>query len=563
MADWRGLAQLALGAGDALRPVAWRRGVLLSHADFVADVRRWHAAFTAHGGDRFALYFDDGYEFACALFGAWHAGKEAVLPGDVQPATLQRLLPQVDGCAGQLPHALQPPGAPPATLPPLETRAARLVIHTSGSSGQPLAIAKRLAQLEAEIAHLEQAFGPRIGAPPCTVFCTVSHQHIYGLLFLTLWPLAAGRPVEVERLAYPEQMAQRLAQGPSVLVSSPAHLKRLPDSIDWRGARAALRVVFSSGGPLPPESAELARAMLGQSPIEVYGSSETGGIAWRQRASHGDRWDALPGVEWRVEHETLCVRSAHLGDDGWWPTSDRARPLEGGGFMLLGRADRIVKVEEKRVSLVALEQALLATGDVAEARALLVPGDAGPRLAVAAVPTPCGWESLRTHGKRAFNERLRRELSQSVERVALPRRFRYLRELPVNAQGKATEALLLALFQPALPEVQWREQGPQRAVAVLDVVPGLRVFDGHFPEAPVLPGVAQLDWAIAFAGRCFALPPHFRRAEQLKFQRPVLPPMQLELALEWRADTGQLAFRYSSARGVHSSGRLVFAGADV
>lgn len=562
MAEWLSLAQLALRAGDAGRAVARRQGQLLTHADFVQDVRRWHAAFAAHGGDRFALYFDDAYDFAAALFGAWHAGKEAVLPGDAQPETVRRLLPEVDGCAGLLPGALAPAAPTQAALQPLDLQRTRATIYTSGSSGQPLAIGKRLAQLESEIGHQEQLFGPRLAEPGLTIYSTVSHQHIYGLLFVTLWPLAAGRAVDVERLAYPEQMAHRLAAGPSMLVSSPAHLKRLPDSIDWHGARAGLRAVFSSGGPLPPESAAEALAMLGQSPIEVYGSSETGGIAWRQRAVQGDRWDALPGVEWRVQDDTLCVRSSHLGDDDWWETSDRAKALEGGGFMLLGRADRIVKVEEKRVSLVAVEQALMASGAVAEARALLVPGEGGARLAVVAVPTPGGWDALRSQGKRAFSERLRRELLKTLERVALPRRFRYVRELPVNAQGKATEALLLALFQPALPEPQWRERSPQRAVLALQVVPELRVFDGHFPGMPVLPGVAQLDWAVEFARQCFALPARFCRIEQLKFQQPVIPPQQLELALQWQADAGLLVFRYISERGLHSGGRLVFEAAD-
>jgi acyl-coenzyme A synthetase/AMP-(fatty) acid ligase/3-hydroxymyristoyl/3-hydroxydecanoyl-(acyl carrier protein) dehydratase len=562
MAEWLSLTELALRPGDAQRPVACRNGELLTHAHFVQDVRRWHTAFGAHGGDRFALYFDDAYDFAAALFGAWHAGKEAVLPGDAQPATVERLLPEVDGCAGLLAGALLPGTPTGAALQPLDLQRTRAVIYTSGSSGQPLAITKRLAQLESEIGHQQQLFGPRLDVPGLTIYSTVSHQHIYGLLFVTLWPLAAGRAVDAERLAYPEQMAHRLAAGPSLLVSSPAHLKRLPETLDWSGARANLRAVYSSGGPLPPESAVEALITLGQSPIEVYGSSETGGVAWRQRATHGDRWDALPGVDWRLQNETLCVRSSHLGDDDWWETSDRAKALDGGGFVLLGRADRIVKIEEKRVSLVAVEQQLLASRLVAEARALLVPGEGGARLGVVAVPTPDGWDVLRTEGKRALNDRLRRELLQTLERVALPRRFRYVRELPVNSQGKATEALLLSLFQPSLPKAEWREKGPQRAVLALDVVPELRVFDGHFPGMPVLPGVAQVDWAVEFAAQCFALPPRFCRAEQLKFQLPVIPPQRLELTLEWRADAGQLVFRFASERGVHSGGRLLCEGGD-
>src|SRR5262249_8163800 len=119
------------------------------------------------------------------------------------------------------------------------------------------------------------------------IWATVTHQHIYGLLFRVLWPLAAGRPFAAGRLVFNEEIAHRVA-GPAVLVASPAHLRRLPETVDWSPVRAGLRAVFSSGGPLPPEAADATLALLGVAPVEVYGSSETGGVAWRQRARHGD-----------------------------------------------------------------------------------------------------------------------------------------------------------------------------------------------------------------------------------------------------------------------------------
>lgn len=560
MADWLPLTRAAL-AGPQHRFVALRGGELLSHARFAADAARWQAAFAAVPGEPVAIYFEDAYDFACALFGAWHAGKLPLLPGDAQPATLERLLPQVVACAGDLPGSLVPAAAP-GELQELDLRATRLVIYTSGSSGQPLAIAKRLAQLDAEVNHLEAVFGPRLG-DDALVHATVSHQHIYGLLFVTLWPLAAGRTVAVEKIVYPEQMAQRLGERPTALVSSPAHLKRLPDNLDYAAARSQLRAIFSSGGPLPPESSEQAHALLGTSPAEVYGSSETGGVAWRQRAHDGDAWMPLPGVKWRLDGETLSVHSMHLDGDEWWETSDRAEAVTGGRFVLRGRADRIVKIEEKRVSLVALEEALLATGLLQEARAFLLQEEGAARLAVVAVPAAAGWDVLRAGGKRALNEQLRAQLLRGFERVVLPRRFRYLRELPVNTQGKATEALLSVQFRSELPSVQWHERAATQARLTLDIVPGLRVLDGHFPGTAVLPGVAQLDWALRCGRDAFALPPRFLRAEQLKFQQPVLPPLALELSLEWKAEGGQLHFRYASARGPHSSGRLVFGDGDV
>jgi hypothetical protein len=160
--------------------------------------------------------------------------------------------------------------------------------------------------------------------------------------------------------------------------------------------------------------------------------------------------------------------------------------------------------------------------------------------------------------------------------VALPRRFRFVEALPVDAQGKCTEALLSALFLPpagegaaspasavaaprTLPDYTRRERDAASAVAELDITPALQAFDGHFPDAPILPGVAQLDWAVRIAQSAFDPPPRrFTRLETLKFQRPVLPGMRVELALRWRADSGVLAFTYRSAAGIHASGNVVF-----
>ncbi len=553
--------------GAPARAVAWRDGRALSRADFLAEVQAWLAAFQAQPGPRFALYFEDSFSFAAALFGAWQAGKQVSLPGDAQPATLQRLRAHVDGFAGDVPNALQPAaplspaGEPPA---PLDACGTVLEVHTSGSSGEPVAIVKRLDQLEAEVRALQAAFGATLDADgPALVAATVSHQHIYGLLFQVLWPLAAGRPFVSRRLDYPEQLGALPGDGPCALVSSPAHLRRLSATADWSAAHARLKAVFSSGGPLPAEAARDALQRLGRSPIEVYGSSETGGIAWRQRARQGERWQPLPGVDWRIEDDLLCVRSDRLPDLQWWHTTDRVRALSEGAFELLGRADRIVKVEEKRVSLDALERVLLQGGELAEARVLLLPASLGGRLAVVAVPGAAGGALLQAQGKRALNERLRAALLQGVERVVLPRRWRYVSALPQDTQGKCTEAALAALFRPSMPVPQWLERTVGRVRVALQIDGDLRVFDGHFPGAPILPGVAQIDWAAAIARQCFALPAGLQRLDALKFQRPVTPGTSLELLLEHVPSSGVLSFRYSSAEGVHAGGRIVFGVADV
>lgn len=569
--------------------LGWRAGAPVSNAQFLARVRAWAALLRRQDGRDFALYLDDSIEFGAALLGAWQAGKTIWLSADTLEASCAALRASVRGFLGEF-----PPSCAPLLPTPDDERAAAdpsaqgfdgvaLVVHTSGSTGAAQAIPKRWSQLGSEVATLEALFGARVGQ--AAIVATVSHQHIYGLLFKVLWPLAAGRAIHAASLKYPEQLAAVLAAGPGALIASPAHLKRLPEHVSWGAAAHGLRAVFSSGGPLGADVAQACGALLGQTPVEVYGSSETGGIAWRQRGvasddagGDGESWRAFPGVEWRLAAPDglLEVRSSHLADANWLRLADRADADGPHRFLLCGRSDRIVKVEEKRVSLDALETALAASALVEQARVLLSPavGAGRARLAAFVVASSAGRALLAEHGKLALNRALRAALGTVAEAVALPRRWRYIEQMPQDAQGKTTHAGLLALLDDApaqspaaasareqaqtRPAVRLLEQEPRRVLLELCAPANLLYFDGHFPGAPVLPGVVQVDWAIAYGRQYFALPPRFLGMNALKFQNLIRPGQAVRLELLHDVQKGSLNFRYLSEAGQHASGRVLF-----
>lgn len=562
MAEWIALDRLVVSARPG-RTVGEAAHGAVDHPQFRQQVLCWQQAFARAPGTDWALYFDDTLVFAAALLGAWHAGKRVYLGGDNLPATLDGLSPRVAGFAGDVPARyapLQPDAAARAEepLPPLDEDRLELVVFTSGSTGAPSAISKRMRQLTREVDALQAAFGAQLDGTQ--VHGTVSHQHIYGLLFRVLWPLAAGRAIQPRRFFH-EDLVAALAAAPSVLVATPAHLKRLPPQLDWAAARGQLRAVFSSGGPLPAQAAADVREVLGIAPIEVFGSSETGGIAWRRCADDAPAWQPLPGVQWRIDDGQLAVASAHLAQGGWWRSEDRAEASAGGGFRLLGRADRIVKIEERRVSLGALEQALCRDAGVAEAQVLVLPGTR-EQLAAVIVPSDPALAQAGDAERRAFIGRLTALLAQGHDAVTRPRRWRLVAALPVNAQGKPTQALLQALFQKTLPSPQWLARDAATARVQLVLEPDLGAFEGHFPEVAVLPGVAQLDWAIRLGREAFDLPPRFLRMDALKFHHVARPHDVLMLQLDWDAARGVLGFRFSSDHGIHASGKVLFADAD-
>jgi acyl-CoA synthetase (AMP-forming)/AMP-acid ligase II/3-hydroxymyristoyl/3-hydroxydecanoyl-(acyl carrier protein) dehydratase len=530
-------------------------GPLAAPEAFLARVGGWCEAVRGAEASRVGLFVSDRADFAAALLGAWRAGAEALLPGDALPRTVEALRPRCQALLGELPGALAPgvgrPQAAVGHLPP----SCRLQVFTSGSTGAPVSVPKSLAQLATEVATLEATFSPG----PAAVHATVSQQHLYGLLFTVLWPLTAGRAFSPRRLEYPEEVAAALALGPALLVASPAHLKRLPVGRLAVAEAHRPRAVFSSGGPLSEEAALACRQVLGVAPVEVYGSSETGGVAFRRRGEGpAVPFTALRGVRLRVDPAgTLAVQSPHLPDDGWYATSDLATLDAQGGLRLGGRADRLAKVEETRVSLAAAEARLAETGLLSEVRVAVL---TGPRetLGVVAVPSRAGAALLAQEGKRALVERLRTALGDSLERVALPRRWRFVEALPVDAQGKTTQAGLLALLAPSRPEVRWEERSEGQARLRFTVEPSLVVLQGHFPEVPVVPGLAQLDWAVAWAGEAFGLAPRVEAVEVLKFQALMRPGDEVELTLTWAPVKATATFRYSGTGRVYSSGRLLF-----
>ena len=108
-----------------------------------------------------------------------------------------------------------------------------------------------------------------------------------------------------------------------------------------------------------------------------------------------------------------------------------------------------------------------------------------------------------------------------------------------------------------LPEIlAERRAGEARVELDLRVPADLEYFAGHFPGAPVLPGVVQIDWCVRLGRERLTLPGAFRALEQLKFLAPIVPSDTVSLLLELRRE--RLKFAYFEKEKKYSSGTIVF-----
>ncbi len=556
-------------------------GERLTRQRFISDVEALANRLEALPYHYLGLFCEDSYLFAVAFCAVLSQKKTPVLLPSPKPDFITAIGKNIDALLSDqsllldglpvISHSLNAePVVSTASLPSIDKQQT-VLLYTSGSTGEPKRVEKRLQQLCDEVAVLEQLWGKQLGAD-VTIFSTVSHQHVYGLLFRLLWPLLSGRCFDSETFQYPEPLLANIQSVDSAaLMSSPSQLKRMPELVDLSVIRTPLRALFCSGGPLLEETSLYLLDILAQPVIEVYGSTETGGIARRQRRAPGeDSWQALPEVELLCNDEgCLQIRSPFEDSGGWYAMADAVSMQGADCFCLRGRVDKIVKVEDKRLSMPEMEQQLRNCEWIDEAAVTVLEGRHSS-VAVALALTASGQRLLQDGGKKALVQRVKSRLANYFENVLLPKKWRFLAQLPYNSQGKLTQQALRELFEEAsqaaavksqkilLPQLE-NIQSLENAVNIEMIIPSeLHYFRGHFEGRPVLPGVVQIDWAMHFAAEHFQIQAHVLAMEVIKFHDFVLPGDRLCLSLKYRDN--KVSYKFVRDGKTCSSGRLVQGG---
>ncbi|WP_221074798.1 thioester dehydrase [Agarivorans aestuarii] len=113
------------------------------------------------------------------------------------------------------------------------------------------------------------------------------------------------------------------------------------------------------------------------------------------------------------------------------------------------------------------------------------------------------------------------------------------------------------------PGVELVQQTNGTFTLSLNIASELPCLQGHFPNLPVVPGVAQLHWAVEFAASYLGVSNEVSALEVLKYQHVMQPERSIQLSLRFDEKKSKLYFNYFDEDNKYSSGRVVLGAVDV
>ncbi|MBP2836544.1 AMP-binding protein [Dickeya parazeae] len=407
---------------------------------------------------RWALCFEDSYLFTVALLAALHAGKTPVIYGHCRESVLREQCDEFDGLLTDCRMSLSCHCFYLSTddvlhndachrndchhdimLPPISDDAC-LILFTSGSTGKPRQIHKPIRCMDEEARWLARLWGERLR--DSHIMASVTHQHMYGLTFRIWLPMSLGLSFDSRQVLYSEQLSAHSSERRYAFISSPAFLRRIDHSLQ----APHCELIVSAGGVLPWPCAQSAQQWLGNAVDEIYGSTETGVVGWRSRQDEQSVWQPFSGVSFKKDSDgSWRIHSALIPQPEGVVLDDKLAFDEQGCFQLCGRHDRIVKIEDKRISLSEIERRLLSLPEVDDAVALQVTRQDRSGIGVVLVLKSPATSSVLPALKRQW----RHELHKWLEPVAMPRFWRIVDAIPVNSQSKRAWPQIQELFHAA------------------------------------------------------------------------------------------------------------------
>lgn len=432
----------------------WSKKTYKTWKDFLIETAKARKIINSNEADEYILHCEDYWYFLVTFVALLQCKKSVSLTQNISESFMAEMMkPGVQFWTDQnakdsvfIPDLIEKSEMPSESeirnTPVINSEETRIFLFTSGSTGKPKAVPQRMKEFEEDNAFIISKWAKEFTSRKMVT--TVSQHHIYGFLFGISLPFTLGVPFRRNRIEFPEEF-EKLTDEKYIIIATPAFLKRTVETIDKIGMKDVW--IFTSGGAVSPELAVQCGNLFNFYPLEVYGSTETSGIAYRQQNKDGLLWTPFANAKlWLGDDGCLRIISPYIKNPEGFATADLAEFQEDGRFLLKGRSDSIVKIEEKRISMTEVENRLLETGLVNDVKVVALSNEVRQYLAAAIVLNEKGKEQFKDTEKYLINRYFHDFLMKYFENVVLPKKWRYLDSLPVDVQGKKHKNEIIALF---------------------------------------------------------------------------------------------------------------------
>ncbi|CUU74513.1 AMP-binding protein [Campylobacter hyointestinalis] len=348
----------------------------------------------------------------------------------------------------------------------------KFYLYTSGSSGSSKIIEKSIKDMFEEANFLRNF----IKMDGKKVYTSVTHQHMFGLTFKVFLPLVAGMKVLSSRLDYPELIfAYDFTD--SIFISSPVVLSAVSkyDNICLNTAS----LIVSAGSKLSDDIRDKFTSKI----MEIYGSTETGVVA----SNFGSGFVIFDAVNADIKDDRLFINSKWCDN---FLSSDMAE-IHGKDLKLLGRSDRIIKLNETRFSLDEAESFLKDHTFIKDAKCALLKND--KRVKALLVLSDDGKNEFRNNGKLSIVDTIKKYLYPKFKTNI--RSFKIISEIPKNSYGKFSISEFQKCYdEKKIPSFSLLQSDEKIAKFSCFMSEDCFFFEGHFREFPLTPGFIQLGF---------------------------------------------------------------------
>ena len=287
------------------------------------------------------------------------------------------------------------------------TSDARITFLTSGSTGKAKQISKPLYALEQEA-----RIWLRLNGDVRYVYSMVATHHIYGFIWATILPaLCNVNVVDARQLP----LSVIIQHNKSLIVTIADGLSMLQAI---RHKMLSQCNVVISGSPCHHRHLKYAADIGVKRVIQIYGSTETGGVGWRDQCH----------TEYRLREDLMFIGTDIYQGESRLDIQDHLKVVSANSFVIEGRKDGMIQIKGRNVDIGEVRHKISQHPEIIDSAIKIKEHDEIKSIHVFIVPV-----------RDALKDKLRYEIVTLCEQSVLAQNIVFGEKLPKNEMGKVAD----------------------------------------------------------------------------------------------------------------------------